>query len=195
MTSSGKGSSVTKDTLHHDTRKRITFFTNSEYGQANVILAVVYELLLLQSYDINVASYGALENRIQAINQQMPKNLSPARFYRIAGSSFQEAVTAKKILVGSDRPGIKGALKTYRVTLPAIAALWSEDEYVEGMQSCIEILRATSPDVIVVDPIMSQALDACKLLSRNCVILSPNTVQEICRKQQPISTQLLKWPA
>jgi hypothetical protein len=195
MTIMEKSSSVPKDAPSNETRKRITFLTNSEYGQANVILAVVYELLLLQAYDIDVASFAPLKDRIRDINQLVPDNDLPARFHIVTGLSYLEAFTAKNVLIGFDRPGIRGAANTYKATLPAIATLWDEEEYMAGLESCIEILRSTSPDIIVVDPLMSQGLDACQSLSRNCVVLSPNTFQEICKKQQSLFTQLVRWPA
>lgn len=195
MTSTEKSSGVPKYAPSDGTRKRITFLTSSEHGQANVVLAVVYELLLLQKYDIDVASFAPLKDRIHDINQLVPNNDLPARFHTVTGLSFLEALTAKNVLIGSDRPGIRGAANTYRATLPAIATVWDEEDYMAGMESCIEILHSTSPDLVVIDPFMSQALDACKSLSRTCVILSPNTFQEICRKQQPFFTQLFRGPA
>lgn len=176
-------------------RKKITFLTSSEYGQANVILAVVYELLLLQSYEIDVASFSPLEKRIQDVNELVPSNSFPARFHAITGTSALEALARKNEFVGPFRPGIRGASKTYQVTLPAIATTWDEKEYMMGYESCIDILRSTAPDLIVIDPLMSQGLEACKAISRDCIILSPNTFQEICKKQQPLFTQLCRWPA
>lgn len=175
--------------------KKITFLTSSEYGQANVILAVVYELLLLQTYEIQVASFKPLEKRIQDINELVLNNAVPARFHIVTGRSALEALTQKNEFIGPFPPGIRGASKTYRITLPAIATTWDEQEYMMGYESCIDILRFTSPDLIVIDPLMSQGLEACKAVSRDCVVLSPNTFQEICKKQQPLFTQLCRWPA
>jgi len=42
-------------------RKKIIFLTSSEYGQANVVLAVAYELLLRQEHDIHIASFAPLK--------------------------------------------------------------------------------------------------------------------------------------
>lgn len=42
-------------------QQRILFFTSSEYGQANVILAVSYELLILQKYEVHIASFAPLQ--------------------------------------------------------------------------------------------------------------------------------------
>lgn len=176
-------------------RKKITFLTSSEYGQANVILAVVYELLLLQTYEIDVASFSPLKKRIQDINKLIPNNAFPARFHTVTGTSALEALAQKNEFIGPFPPGIRGASKTYRITLPAIATAWDEKEYMIGYESCIGILRSTSPDLIVIDPLMSQGLEACKAIARDYVILSPNTFQEICKKQQPLYTQLCRWPA
>jgi hypothetical protein len=45
-------------------REKIIFLTSSEYGQANVVLAVAYELLLRQEHDIHIASFAPLEGRV-----------------------------------------------------------------------------------------------------------------------------------
>lgn len=195
MKSTKESSNVSDRIRSGGKRKNIVFLTHSEYGQANVILAVVYELLLLQQYDVEVASFAPLKPRIKDINELVPNNAFPANFHTVTGLSLMEALRAKGEFIGPYPPGIKGASDTYRVTIPAIATTWDETEYMAGLESCIDILRSTSPDLIVVDPFMSQGLEACKALSRNYIVLSPNTFQEICKKQQPMFTQLCRWPA
>lgn len=195
MGSMKRASSISEPSEGEGKRKRITFVTSSEYGQANVILAVVYELLLLQQYEIDVVSFAPLKNRVRDVNQLVSNNKSPARFHIVTGQSALEALAAKNEFIGPYPPGVKGALKTYKVTLPSIATTWDESDYMAGYESCLDILRSIVPDLIVIDPIMSQGLEACKALSRDYIVLSPNTFQEICRKQQPLFTQLCKFPA
>ncbi len=40
-------------------RKKIMLLTSSEFGQANAIIAVAYELLLRQEQDVHLASFAS----------------------------------------------------------------------------------------------------------------------------------------
>lgn len=194
MASSEKSTRSSSDQREH---KKILFFTSSEYGQANVILAVAYELLLRREYQVHFASFAILENRIRELNELAATDDSTAAvFHTIPGASSAEALNAKDEFIGPYPAGIRGALDTYRVTLPAMANTWDEREYMLGYESCIHILHAVNPDIIVADPLFSQGLDACLKMSRKCVVLSPNTFQDILRKRQPLSRlQFFLYPA
>ncbi|TVY46445.1 Glycosyltransferase sdnJ [Lachnellula occidentalis] len=177
--------------------KKILFLTSSEYGQANVILAVAYELLLRRKYQVHFASFAPLEGRIRELNALAATDDSIAAvFHSVPGPSSSEALAVKDDFIGPYPPGVQGALDTYRVTLPEIANTWNEREYMLGYESCRHILQAVHPDIIVADPLFSQGLDACLKLSRKYVVLSPNTFQDILRKRQPLSRlQFFLYPA
>lgn len=175
--------------------KKVIFLTDSEYGQANVILAVAYEMLLLQQHEVHVASFAPLQARIKDLNELVPDNHVPATFHTVFGPSALEALVAKNEFIGPYRPGIRGALDTYRVTLPVLATAWDGPAYMKGYESCLEILRSVEPDLIIIEPLFSQGLEACKALSRDCVVLSPNTFQEMCGSEQPILSRLCRYPA
>jgi hypothetical protein len=176
-------------------RKKILFLTSSEYGQANVILAVAYELLLRQGYEIHIASFAPLQRRIDDLNALISKNAIPATFHTIAGPSLSQCLEQKDEFIGPYPPGIRGALKTYRVTLPSMATAYNEAQYMAGYESCLKILSSVEPDLIVVEPMLDQGLDACKKLSRRYVVLSPNTFQELLRYKQPKHKILCRNPA
>ena len=194
MSSSEKSTRSSGEERGH---KKILLLTSSEYGQANVILAVAYELLLRRKYQVHFASFAPLEGRIRELNELAATDDSTAAlFHTVPGPSSSEALAAKDDFIGPYPPGIRGALDTYRVTLPAIANTWDEREYMLGYESCIHILQAVNPDIIVADPLFSQGLDACLKISRKCVILSPNTFQDILRKRQPLARlQFFLYPA
>ena len=178
--------------------KRILFFTSSEYGQANVILAVAYELLL-QNYDIHIASFAPLKDRIPKLNQLASSisigMASAATFHLVDGSSAQEALLARDEFIGPFPPGVRGAIDCYKTTLPAMATTWDGNVYMHGYNRCLKILDTVVPDLNVCDPLMSQGLEACNTRSRHCVILSPNTFREIMAKQQPIFPTFFRYPA
>ena len=162
-----------------------------------MILAVAYELLLRRDYKIHIASFSPLKGPVKELNELATTDESTAAvFHTVPGLSALEALTAKDEFIGPYPPGIRGALNTYRVTLPAMATTWDEHGYMVGYESCISILQAVNPDIVVVEPLFSQGLEACTKLSRNCVVLSPNTFQDILRKKQPISRlQFFRYPA
>lgn len=175
-------------------KKKILFYTSSEYGQANVILAVAYDLLILQQYEIHIASFSPLRRRISELNDLVTVNSVPVIFHNILGPSALEALVGKGEFIGPYSPGVRGAINTYRITLPAMADTWTESEYMESYHQCLEIARSVNPDLIVVDPLMSQGLEACNNLSRNYVVLSPNTFLELLRKKQSLFSQFFKIP-
>jgi len=176
-------------------RKKILFLTSSEYGQASVVLAVAYELLLRQTYDIHIASFAPLEGRVNDLNNLIPRNATPAVFHTIAGPSSSQVLEEKGLFLGPFSPGMNGALQTYRVTLPALATAWDISQYLLGYESCLKILQNVDPDLTVIEPLMDQGHEACNSLSGQCVILSPNTFQEILRKKQSMFTKLCRIPA
>jgi len=197
MTTNKKSSEASGSSCEEVGRKKILCLTSSEYGQANVILAVAYELLLRREYEVHIASFESLRGRIKDLNDLAETDHpTAASFHAVPGPSALEALAAKDEFIGPYPPGIRGALDTYRVTLPAIATTWNEHGYMLGYEGCIQILQAVNPDIIVVDPLFSQGLEACTKLSQSCVVLSPNTFQEILRKKQPISRlQFFRYPA
>jgi hypothetical protein len=81
-------------------QKKVAFLTSSEYGQANVILAVAYEMLLLQQHEIHVASFSPLKARIKSLNELVPDNHVPAIFHTVFGPSALEALIAKDEFIG-----------------------------------------------------------------------------------------------
>ncbi|CAG8958973.1 hypothetical protein HYFRA_00012130 [Hymenoscyphus fraxineus] len=176
--------------------KKILFFTSSEYGQANVILAVMYELLLMKKYEIHVMSFESLKSRIKLLNQQASTEESHAAiFHTIPGLSMAQALDRNTDHIGPFPPGLRGAQDTYRMMLPAMVTAWNGPEYMIGYEACLETIRSLNPDTIVVDPIHDQGLQACQTLSRKYIMLSPNTLQDILRKRQPFLSQFLRYPA
>jgi hypothetical protein len=49
-------------------RRSILFVTNSELGQASVILATAHEFLLRPDYKVHIASFPALREEIEELN-------------------------------------------------------------------------------------------------------------------------------
>lgn len=175
-------------------QKRVLFLTASEYGEANVVLAVAYELLLRQKYEVHIGSFSPLKSRVEELNT-LASTPNPAVFHTVAGPSINEILTARDDFFGPYPPGIQGAIDSFRVSIPVIATAWDGPGYMVGYESCLEIIREVKPDLLVVGSLMNQGHDACQTLQMKCVILSPNTFREILMKQQPVLSQLLVYPA
>lgn len=176
--------------------KRVLFLTASEYGEANVVLAVAYELLLRQKYEVHIGSFSPLASRVKQLNNFATNvGSSQAVFHTIAGPSVDEILKARDDFFGPFPPGIRGAIDSFKITIPVIATAWDGPGYMVGYKSCLEVISNVKPDLLVVGSLMNQGQDACQTLQKKYVILSPNTFREILSKQQPMLSQLLTYPA
>lgn len=95
-------------------------------------------------------------------------------------------------IFGTHDVGFWGALKAYKTVLHTMAVPWNGFEYVEGHDSCVEIIEKVRPGIIVVDSLLNQAKDACHTSRRQFVILSPNTFKE--NVPQPFLANIWKYP-
>lgn len=173
----------------------ILFLTNSELGQASVCLAVAHEFLIRQN-NVHIASFTPLSNAISTLNTRV-STLSPsptrATFHPIRGLPMREAVSQKWSLdiFNIHEVGFRGALRAYKTVL-GMSVPWDGPQYMEIYHSCVDIIKRTKPDIIVVDPLLGQAKDACRALGRTYIILSPNTFKE--HVPQPWLANFWKYP-
>lgn len=186
--------------------KKIFFFTSSEHGQCQVVLAVAHELLLLQKYEIHIMSFGPLAKRIVELNDAVTtilskgptssdSPLSQATFHTIPGLASLDALSKKSPEIGPHGPGISGAIFLYTVIVPAVFKTWNGPEYMAGYDACLATLKSVNPDLIVAEPLICQGLEACKFLGRGYVVLSPNTFKDVLKKDQSLWARLTKIPA
>ncbi|KAK6001619.1 hypothetical protein QM012_002950 [Aureobasidium pullulans] len=180
-------------------RRSLLFVTNSELGQASVVLAVAYEFLLRPEYEVHIASFPALQDHVDQLND-MASRLSngvskTARFHPLAGKSMKEVAPPGTEFLDLHAPGISGAVFAYDNVLPATFAPWHGTEYMIGYSSTLEIIKETCPELVVVDPLFSQGVDACNAIDQKCMILSPNTLKELVLDRQPSGGALWKFPA
>jgi hypothetical protein len=176
--------------------KKVLLFTNSEFGQANVFLAVAYELLQ-RGHEVHIASYDRLAKRVQALNDgQYGKLARKAEFHQINGEAMFKVVDDKYGSASEFRhgSGIRKALKSYPI-LVQLACVWDGPEYVQAYQSCCDFIEMIKPDIIVVERLCLQAVDACKNLGQDYLMMTPNTLKETISTQQPLFDQLCRFPA
>ncbi|KAI4847747.1 UDP-glucoronosyl and UDP-glucosyl transferase family protein [Aureobasidium sp. EXF-8845] len=180
-------------------RRSILFVTNSELGQASVILAVAHEFLLRPGYKVHIASFPALQPEVEELNATAARlsngACSTARFHSLAGKSMKEAAPPGTEYLDLHAPGMAGALIAYDGVLPATFAPWHGTEYMIGYSSTTEIIDETSPELVIIDPLFSQGVDACNAIGQKYMILSPNTLKELVLDRQPSGGALWKFPA
>jgi hypothetical protein len=175
---------------------KILLFTNCEYGQANVVLAVAYELALRPNVVIHICSFPLLEKRVSWLQESLRTaggSASSIIFHAISGLSMEEG--AQNLMSLDDLPhppGIQGAILSYE-RVEKIVVPWSGPEYIESYRSCIGIIKIVDPNAIVVENSISQAIDACTSLSRKFIVITPNSVREIAQ-QQPRLAMFWKYP-
>ena len=177
-------------------QKRILLLTNSEYGQANVILAVAQELHVQSNYEIHVASFSALQSRVDHLcrPESSPDDTGPIIFHAIDGPSGLEAFRRRfGVSYMVHPPGVKGAIRSYN-RLPEVFVAWDGPDYIQGFESCMEVVDSIDPTVIVIDPLFRQGIDACKRLERKYTILTPGSVKDLIAPIQPHLAGYWKFP-
>jgi hypothetical protein len=141
--------------------KTVLFFTGSEYGQANVVLAIAYELLQ-SNCDVRIASFPAkaragdsIQKRILALGNgvygSIPTGKHPV-FHAIKSASMIEVILRTRIDSADfvHGTGVKEAVRMAPILVYSLCA-WDGPEYMEGAESCIEIIKRVQSDVIVVE--------------------------------------------
>ncbi|RDW90469.1 glycosyltransferase family 1 protein [Aspergillus mulundensis] len=190
----------------------ILFVTNQELGQATVALAVAHEFLIRQSHDVHIASFPGLEPTVSHLNVQVQATLlqsssTSATFHALPGRSMAEAVmfgtgsnpssrsssgSPSSSWFNSHDIGLFGARKAYPM-LCGLMVPWTGDEYIAAYNRCIEIIKEVQPSIVVIEPLLAQAIDACRMLQCKYVILSPNTAKD--HVVQPYLANLWKFPS
>ncbi|KAL4918150.1 hypothetical protein BDW62DRAFT_210643 [Aspergillus aurantiobrunneus] len=180
------------------TKQTLLFFTNRELGQATIVLAVAHEFLIRQSYTVHIASFLQLEAAVSQLNAKAATLTQPATstatFHTLPGRYMVEAVSENNPdnnWFGTHGVGFLGALQAYN-KLCDYAAPWNGDEYIAVFHRCIEIIEEVKPTIVIVDPLLAQAIDACRKLGCKYVLLSPNTAKD--HVIQPMLGNLWKYP-
>ena len=160
------------------------------------MLAVVYELLLQGEFDVHIASFPTLEprtNDLLAIPSS--KEASNLTFHALPGPTLTEAIASRGDAFGAPHgPGVWGAIESYG-GIQNIVAPWNGPDYMRGYYRCLELFKTLDPIVVVVDPVYSQGLDACRQDSRKHIVLSPTSLKETAIHQQPRLAFIWKYPA
>ncbi|KAK0196224.1 putative UDP-glucoronosyl and UDP-glucosyl transferase [Armillaria mellea] len=178
------------------TLKKVLFFTNSEYGQANIVLSVAHELCFRPDVEVHIASFPVLSPRIRDLQDRLRVTGSSARifFHPLRGISLKEARIRR---IGTNTPThaptLSGAFRSFR-RLPYYVAEWSGPEYMELYDSCVEIIQDLNAHAVVIEYFLSQAIDACRFLNLKFIIMTPNAPKDIIGRIQPYGSIFWKYP-
>ncbi|KAK0716106.1 hypothetical protein B0H67DRAFT_515661 [Lasiosphaeris hirsuta] len=163
----------------------ILFFTNSELGQASVILAVAEELGQDASTEarIHLASFSPLKATV-------PDGIP---FHDLPGLSMKQLFASSGMgFLPKHQPGLK-AVKGYTEAYSRVLAPWDEAQYFPIFGRCCELIEEIKPSLVVLDPLLGAAYDACIFTGQRHMILSPNTFKDHVTGAQPGLQPLYKF--
>lgn len=162
----------------------ILFLTNSELGQASVVLAVAHELL--HQSDVLVASFPALKQHADALS---------VPFHALPGRSMKEALADSGLpYLPQHAPGSQGAVESYRNGLQRVVAPWDPEGYAPIYRACLDLISKLIPALVVVEPLFGPGQDACNVLEQRYLVLSPATFKDHLVQAQPYLGLLWKYP-
>lgn len=182
--------------------KKILLAVNSEYGQANVFLAVAHSLQALDSdVQIHFASFAPISDDVSSASEysrQCTQGARPWHFHLLDGPSLMEAVKAMK---GTEqlekallkRPNFFSTTEVLSMVMNLLLP-WNGPEFVQSYKSFVGIVDEVQPDIIVVDSLLSPVLTACRHLKYNHLVLSPNTLKDFAAALQPWGAMFWKFP-
>ncbi|KAK4034463.1 hypothetical protein C8A01DRAFT_49169 [Parachaetomium inaequale] len=183
-------------------RKRILFFTNSDFGQANVVLATAHALLHIDpQVEIHIASFRPLEEEVKstsafALKAFLHKHSKPIIFHPLDGISWGPATFRPEVGVAATNdlnPGLINSAKNI-LLIPSVMLPWRPDEFTSLYRQAESILADVQPDVTAIDPIFTPALTLCHHLKTNWLVLAPNTLKDFALPMQPNLAMLWKYP-
>lgn len=201
VTSEGFSPSATMENMPE--RPSVLFFTISDFGYVNVVLATIYELLQQNKVDIHIASFAPLQPRldslIQKVKDENPSQpISPVTFHNLAEfPGFSAWAAQNKHRKKADvphPPGRKGAGRVALLTLKALAIMEPE-QYLSLFDWSGELTRQFKPALVVVDPILVPVHDMARTLKQKYAVLHPWSVADGLIPQQPWYAAYWKYPA
>jgi hypothetical protein len=187
------------------TDKRLLFLTNSDYGQANVVLATTHAIGLANpDVEIHVASFQELESGVYDASRFMQESAAQQKlpipksfiFHKLQGISWGPATKRPGTAIFDTlelTPGFVNSAKGV-ATLPAVMVPWSPEEYMEIYRDTQRVFDEVDPDLTIVEPLHTQGLTFCHYRGVKWMVLSPNTIKEFAIPLQPRLAALWKYP-
>ncbi|RAH51499.1 Diacylglycerol acyltransferase family [Aspergillus brunneoviolaceus CBS 621.78] len=181
-----------------DERTRVLFLANSEHGQTNIILAITHELLVQGNVDLHIGSFPVLERRVEKLVADNAAAYdedfrSRIHFHPVRGPSNTDVFIRTGKRGAFHPPGYHGAVLGFQSLCEDIWG-WTEDEYVDIYESCVEIIKEVKPDAIAVDFFFLQGRDAAYNAGHTAILINTTSISHIVLGMQPNSAALWKYP-
>jgi hypothetical protein len=175
--------------------KKILFLTNSEYGPANLALAVAFELVV-QGYEVHVAALvgdkelgSSLEDRLHDLNNGMygslPKGSKPVTLHSVKGESAEQTYLKNSNIEPEgysyfEKCGVRASFKTYKTLTDIYDVFFHEPNYMNRSTELASIIQQIQPNVVVVDYLCAEAREAVQTLAlRHYVVISHSASRNI----------------
>ncbi|KAL2259989.1 hypothetical protein VTK26DRAFT_6153 [Humicola hyalothermophila] len=183
--------------------KKVILATNSEFGQANVFLAVGHALQAADSsVEVHFVSFSPISPYVSEASEYSVASSPGARpwtFHKLDGVTFADAIMGGESgydsfnCVLSRQPNL---INTTRLLfdLNRYIIPWTGPEFVEIMKSFVRIADEIRPDLIMVDSLFAPALTACHHHKLDFLVLSPNTLRDFSSALQPWGALFWKYP-
>lgn len=183
--------------------KKILFLTNSDYGQANVVLATAYNLLhTAPDVEIHIASFQALHSPTLSTSKfaidNAPKGTSPKglKFHALKGSSWGEVAFGPETgysAVNDLKPGLRNSAKCVSL-IPTVMLPWKPSEFLVIYREAERVMKETEPNLTIVEPLFTPGLTLCYHTNTNWAVLAPNTIKDFVVPLQPSLAMFWKYP-
>ncbi|KAH8898630.1 UDP-Glycosyltransferase/glycogen phosphorylase [Thozetella sp. PMI_491] len=183
--------------------KSVLFFTNSDYGQANVVLATAHSLAVAApDVQIHIASFQPLRDAVQAASDFATASMSRSSavksfiFHQIEGTSWGPASFRPEIGIAPANdltPGLLNSAKCVSL-IPSVMLPWRPAEFTAIYHESERVLEEVKPDLIVLEPLFTPGLTLCHHMKLKWMVLAPNTLKDFALPLQPGLAMLWKYP-
>lgn len=184
-------------------RPSVLFFSISDFGYVNVVLATIYELLRQDKLDVHIASFAPLQPRLDNLVQLVKDETGGSKeaivhFHNLAefpgfATWAGQSKDRKKADVPHP-PGRNGAGRVALLTLKALAIMEPE-QYLGLYDWSAELTKKLGPALVVVDPILLPVHDMARTLGQQYAVLHPWGVADGLIPRQPLWACYWKYPA
>ncbi|KAK4148786.1 hypothetical protein C8A00DRAFT_19443 [Chaetomidium leptoderma] len=182
--------------------KKVLLAVNSEYGQANVFLAVSHALQALDpDVQIHFASFAPISKDVSTASEysvHCTAGAQPWNFHMLDGPSLMDAMASKELAVGfgdtlEKQVSFSSTMDVLRQIMQVLLP-WNGPEFVQIYKSFIRVVDEVQPDIIAVDSLFCPVLSACRHLKLKHLVLSPNTLKDFATALQPWGAMFWKYP-
>ncbi|KAL4793750.1 diacylglycerol acyltransferase-domain-containing protein [Aspergillus venezuelensis] len=177
---------------------KVLFLANSEHGQTNIVLAIIHELLVRGGVDVHLASFPVLEKRLEKLLHDNQESYdadyrSRVHFHPVRGPSNTEIFIRTGKRGAFHPPGYTGSVLGFKSLCEDIWG-WTEDEYVDIYESCVEIIKDVKPSLCAIDFFFLQGRDAAYNAGQTIVLLNTTSLSHIVLGLQKNGAWAWKYP-